>query len=272
MTNGKKNLTRLLVLALLVGLLAGCGAGAPAGSAAGTPAVTQAPTMRLSPELLDGVYGVEASMEFPLFTPDRTELTVKNGAMTLTLYGGPLPPLYAGTAEAAAENGPTEGEAAFSLPLEALDEPAALSVYVEKKGAWFDVGVSVPASSLPAEAFAGGLVTAASLGLADGEYTAALTLSGGSGKAKVKSPARVTVESGALTLEVAWGSSNYDYMVVDGVRYEPETTQGGSLYRIPFPCFDREVAVQADTTAMSTPHLIDYTLRLDSATLQKTEE
>ena len=32
--------------------------------------------------------------------------------------------------------------------------------------------------------------------------------------------------------------------------------------------FDEEMAVQADTTAMSQPHLIDYTLYFDASTIQ----
>ena len=39
------------------------------------------------------------------------------------------------------------------------------------------------------------------------------------------------------------------------------------LAEIPVTGFDYKMPVSADTTAMSTPHLIDYTLTFDSASL-----
>jgi iron complex transport system substrate-binding protein len=48
-------------------------------------------------------------------------------------------------------------------------------------------------------------------------------------------------------------------MVVDGKTYKPVNAEGNSEFIIPIR-LDKEMAVQADTTAMSTPHLIDYTL------------
>lgn len=88
-----------------------------------------------------------------------------------------------------------------------------------------------------------------------------VTLSGGSGRSSVESPAKVTTSSdGTMTLTVVWSSSNYDKMVVDGVEYAPVSTSGGSTFEIPVTSVEGELAVQAETTAMSTPHMIDYTL------------
>jgi len=46
--------------------------------------------------------------------------------------------------------------------------------------------------------------------------------------------------------------------------------QGGetSMFEIPVTVFDRKMAVSADTTAMSTPHEIEYTLQFDSASIK----
>ena len=63
------------------------------------------------------------------------------------------------------------------------------------------------------------LTTPESLNLADGEYTVEVTLSGGSGKAKIASPVRLHVSNGNCTAEIVWGSKNYDYMKVEGVQY-----------------------------------------------------
>ena len=110
-------------------------------------------------------------------------------------------------------------------------------------------------------------VTAKSLALADGCYTADVTLAGGSGRASVASPAKLTVADGAVTAKIVWSSSNYDYMLVDGVRYEPVTLDGGSVFEIPVAGFDWDLPVTADTVAMSQPHEISYTLRFLSASL-----
>lgn len=97
--------------------------------------------------------------------------------------------------------------------------------------------------------------------LADGDYTAEVTLSGGSGRASVESPAAVTVRDGVATATLVWSSPFYEFMVVDGVQYDPVQTEGNAAFTIPVT-FGQDLAVQAQTIAMSEPHLIDYTLRL----------
>ena len=90
-----------------------------------------------------------------------------------------------------------------------------------------------------------------------------IALSGGSGRATVESPAKVTVaDDGSMTLTIVWSSSNYDKMVVDGVEYAPVNTSGNSTFEIPVSSLEGELAIQAETTAMSTPHMIDYVLNL----------
>ena len=93
----------------------------------------------------------------------------------------------------------------------------------------------------------------------DGDYAASVSLTGGSGKAYIQSPCSVTVTGGKAVADIIWSSSNYDYMIVDGKTYYPISTDNGSEFQIPVS-FGKEMKVQADTTAMSTAHLIDYTL------------
>lgn len=95
--------------------------------------------------------------------------------------------------------------------------------------------------------------------ISDGEYTASVLLSGGSGRAYIESPCSVTVKDGKATARIVWSSPNYDYMIVDGETYYPVNTDGNSEFEIPIT-LDKEMQVQADTTAMSKPHLIEYTL------------
>ena len=105
--------------------------------------------------------------------------------------------------------------------------------------------------------------------LADGIYQADVTLTGGSGRATVDSPAAITVKDGKIYATIVWSSPNYDYMKVGEEKFLP-VNQGGetSMFEIPVTVFDRKMAVSADTTAMSTPHEIEYTLQFDSASIK----
>ncbi|RHO83132.1 hypothetical protein DW049_17510 [Ruminococcus sp. AF41-9] len=95
----------------------------------------------------------------------------------------------------------------------------------------------------------------------DGEYSIQVDLEGGSGKASVTSPTLITVQDGAVTAHIQWSSSNYDYMIVDGKKYLPVNEEGGnSEFEIPVLAMDEAMPVIADTTAMGTPHEINYTL------------
>ena len=112
------------------------------------------------------------------------------------------------------------------------------------------------------------MVTVQQLGLEDGTYIADGTLEGGSGRATISSPVELTVKDGQMTARVEFSSPYYDYMIVDGEKYEPENTEGNSQFTIPMAGFDAGVPVTADTVAMSEPHEIDYEIVLDSATLK----
>ncbi len=97
--------------------------------------------------------------------------------------------------------------------------------------------------------------------VADGEYSCEVSLSGGSGKASVASPATVIVEGNKKTVQLVWSSSHYDYMLVEDQKYENEGKEGeNSTFTIPFEKFDEAFQVIGDTTAMSTPHEIEYEL------------
>ena len=112
------------------------------------------------------------------------------------------------------------------------------------------------------------MVTVQQLGLEDGTYIADGTLEGGSGRAAISSPVELTVKDGQMTARIEFSSPYYDYMIVDGEKYEPENTEGNSQFTIPMAGFDAGVPVTADTVAMSEPHEIDYEIVLDSATLK----
>lgn len=106
--------------------------------------------------------------------------------------------------------------------------------------------------------------------ISDGEYAASVTLTGGSGRASIDSPCTVTVKEGKATADIIWSSPNYDYMMVDGVRYEPVNEDGNSEFIIPVK-LEKKMKIQADTVAMSTPHLIDYELLISVKDMSDTE-
>ncbi len=114
-----------------------------------------------------------------------------------------------------------------------------------------------------------GKETEGGLRLADGQYTVELIFEGGSGKARVESPALLTVSGGVCTATITWSSKNYDYMLVDGVQYLPVNEEGNSVFMIPVAYFDAPIDVVGDTVAMSTPHEIEYTLTFLSETIQE---
>ena len=95
----------------------------------------------------------------------------------------------------------------------------------------------------------------------DGEYSIQVDLEGGSGKASVTSPTILTVEDGKAYARIQWSSSNYDYMIVDGEKFQNESEEGrNSVFTIPVTALDDKMEVIADTLAMGAPHEINYTL------------
>ncbi|MBQ7147963.1 MAG: ABC transporter substrate-binding protein [Pseudobutyrivibrio sp.] len=102
-------------------------------------------------------------------------------------------------------------------------------------------------------------------------YSCQVSLEGGSGKATVESPAEVVIIGEDKTVKLVWSSSHYDYMVVDGTRYDNEADEGEqSVFTISFDEFDTAFTVIGDTTAMSVPHEIEYTLTVYSPESQTT--
>ena len=241
------------------------------------------------PALPDGVYTADFNTDSSMFHANEAcdgkgTLTVENGEMTIhvSLASTSILNLFPGTAEDAQKEGaellqPTtdtvtysdglsEEVYGFDIPVPALDEEFDVAL-IGKKGTWYDHKVSV-SNPVPVEESG---KTVDDLALADGTYTAELTFAGGSGKAYIQSPCTLTVADGKAVATVVWSSSKYDYMLVDGERYDVLTTEPGSTFEIPVAAFDTELTVIGDTTAMSTPHEIEYTLNFDSATLTAAE-
>lgn len=228
----------------------------------------------------DGTYAVTVDSSSSMFKITQCELTVANGQMTAVMHMGGTGYLkvFMGTGEEAAAASEAdcipfaqteEGVHTFTVPVEALDAGIPCAAFSKSKEMWYDRTLVFRADSLPVEAFAdGALATAESLALADGNYTVEVQLAGGSGKTTVESPAALRIEKGTAYATIVFSSSKYDYVKVSEEKFLPLNTEGNSTFEIPVTAFDWKMPILADTTAMSTPHEIEYTLYFDSATIQ----
>ena len=256
---------QLASLTLAALLLAGCGA-STASTAESTseavsteetaPAATAAPAPAAA--LPDGVYTAKFNTDSSMFHANEAvdgmgTLTVENGTMTfhVSLQSQKIVNLYPGMAADAPahesdwlqptvdtvtySDGTSDEVYGFDIPVAAVDTDFQLAI-LGTKGTWYDHTVSISDAEPAAEDAAAVEIPA------DGSYTCAVTLEGGSGRATVESPAALTVADGIMTATIVWSSPNY-------------------------AALDTALAVTADTVAMSTPHEIDYTLTFDSATL-----
>lgn len=237
--------------------------------------------------LEDGVYSAKFDTDSSMFHVNESQegrgvLTVKGGEMTIhvSLVSKSILNLFPGLAEDAEKEGaeilqPTTDSVTYSdgyseevygfdIPVLYLDEEFDVAL-IGKKGKWYDHKVSV---SDPQEAEASG-ITAEDLKLEDGSYTVEVTLEGGSGRASVDSPAALEIKDGKAMATIVWSSPNYDYMLVDGEKYEMADMEGNSAFEIPVSGFDCKIPVLADTVAMSTSHEIEYTLQFDSASIKE---
>ncbi|MBQ6314688.1 MAG: hypothetical protein IJI11_03690 [Mogibacterium sp.] len=284
----RSNYTKLIMcvlLAVFMLVMAGCS------STQQTP----------DPGIEDGTYVATFTTDNSMFhvseaNEDRGILTVSDGKMTIhvSLQSKKIVNLYPGLAEDAAKDGaellePTTDTVTYSdgyedevygfdIPVPALDEEFDLAL-LGTKGNWYDHKVKVtdpvPGDDIKAvingtdtESEASDSAKASDLKIADGEHSAEVTLEGGSGKATITSPAVIKVSGDSYTAVIEWSSPHYDYMLVDGEKYLPVNEDGNSVFEIPVMYFDKPMPVIADTTAMSQPHEIEYTLTFDSASVK----
>jgi hypothetical protein len=264
-------------------LLAVSGIPAQAGEVASSEEMTEVQQVLeegMSPvtgaDIRDGVYDVEVNSSSSMFRIVEAKLTVEDGEMSavLTLSGTGYLMLYMGTGEDAVAAEETEyisyvenadGAYTYQIPVSALDAEIDCAAYSKRKEKWYDRKLVFRADSLPEGAI---LTRPADTDLEDGDYEIEVSLAGGSGRASIESPAKLSVQDGKATARIVWSSSNYDYMKLGSQVYYPVQTEGNSTFEIPVTVFDGEMAVTADTTAMSTPHEIAYTLHFDSSSVR----
>ncbi len=226
-------------------------------------------------DLNDGVYKISVDSSSSMFNITDCELTVADGKMTAVMTMGGTGYLYVfmGKGENATESEyipfeeQSDGTHTFTVPVESLNTETECSAFSKKKEEWYDRTLVFNSDLLPQEAFKNS-DNSENTELKDGEYTVEVSLEGGSGKATIESPAKLTVENGQAYAEIVWNSPNYDYMICENQKYLPINTDGNSVFEIPVSAFDEKINVSADTTAMSTPHEIEYTLYFNSESIK----
>ena len=169
----------------------------------------------------------------------------------------------ASSAESTAAAMSSAGESAAS---EAASKGESAASEGEKKLADFKAEDFKAGDDITAQAEAAAQMLAEKhekLTVADGTYQVNVTFSGGSGRAKIASPTELTVKDGRATAKIVWSSDKYDYMEVEGIRFTPEIQNGHSVFMVPVTELDKPLAMVGDTTAMSTPHAIDYQLTFE---------
>lgn len=258
-------------------------------------------------DIVDGVYDITVESSSSMFNIEKAELTVKDGQMeaVLTMGGQGYLKVFMGTGKEAAKAELSEyidfvvnsdGKHTFTVPVEALDAPIACAAFSKNKKQWYDRSILFEAKSLPEEAVKVELpdyealekaardkrieamkkekeegetssLQAVAIDLKDGTYTVEVDLDGGSGRATIASPAILVVRDGKAYAQIEWSSPNYDYMLIGEEKFLPIQEEGNSIFEIPITAFDEEITVIADTTAMSVPHEIEYTLLFHSDSL-----
>ena len=192
----KKAFSFILCIAVTLLLLASCG---------------QKPNGGEKAPVADGVYLADFKTDSSMFHVNEAHngkgvLTVKDGVMTIhvTMPSKNIVNLFFDTAEDAQKDGAklieptldsvtyadgtTEEVYGFDIPVPYLDNEFDCAL-VGTKGKWYDhkVSVSDPVSKLE-----------------DGEYTCEVSLTGGTGRASIASPAKIVVKDGVVTATVVW--------------------------------------------------------------------
>ncbi|MBQ3424583.1 MAG: hypothetical protein IJH38_05240 [Clostridia bacterium] len=221
--------------------------------------------------LMDGTWPVEVESSSSMFKIVSCDLQVADGKMTAVLHmkSDAYSYMYPGTAQEAAQ-APLEALSslegtAFTLPVDALDAGYVCAAFSARKQAWYPRTLLFRSDSLPAEAWRE-QTTVRSLGLADGSYTCALSLTGG--RATVESPARLEVISGEAMAHVVFSTGKIDYVLVDSQKYFPVGEGDKAAFDIPVSGFDRAIAIVLDSTAMLPATEVSYIITFDSASLE----
>lgn len=207
-------------------------------------------------KIRDGKYFIDVESDSGMFKVVESYIEVSGDTMlaTITLGGQGYTKMYMGTAEEALDADESNyidyvevnELLTFALPIESLDTDVICSAFGVKSGNWFDRTLVFKSTKIASENVDGPMVE--------------VELVGGTGRVTIESPTRLIERGDEIYALVAWSSSNYTYMLVDGIQYLPIFEEGNSVFEIPI-VIGEEMEVVANTVAMSSPKEIEYTLK-----------
>ena len=91
--------------------------------------------------------------------------------------------------------------------------------------------------------------------------TLSFAFTGGSGRVEI-SCGGMEEKDGQSVATVVFSSPNYSYVELDSVQYLPiEGAEGGTTFALPLT-LNGATAIRAETLAMGSPHVVEYTLYL----------
>lgn len=280
----KKSLIFLGILLLASLLLIGCGE-------AKTPPTVQNPqgisdsenlpgqAEEISPiyanQIQDGTYPIEVSSSSSMFRIIDAKLIVAGGEMSalITLSGTGYEKLYLGTGEEALADSDdkciyyaedTDGKYTYKVPVAVLNEDIDCAAWSIRKQAWYDRVLVFQSGLIPENAITPELTA---VPISEGVYLIDVTLTGGTGRAKIKSPATMKITNSNKTALIEWSSPYYEHILLEGDYYYPINTSGNSVFEIPL-VIDADIPITAQTIAMSQPHEIDYVLYFDGGSIK----
>lgn len=212
--------------------------------------------------LTDGVYEIGVESSSSMFKISSVLLNVENGSMyaDLIMDGDGYLYLYPGSAEEAAQADAEdfvypekneEGKTVFQhFPLEKLGVGVPCAAFSRKKEQWYPRTLVFQPAMLPASAFSGLQGSRPEdLSLEDGSWEAEVSLEG-KGRLKLISPMELEVKDGEAEGLLVFDSSNYDYIIIDGVRYDALEGEEKSSFRIPVAVFDTAIPMTVDSVAI----------------------
>lgn len=230
--------------------------------------------------LEDGCYLVDFDTDSSMFHVNDTMngkavLTVKDGkAMlhlvmpsknVLNLYKGLIADVQDNEADwinpgvetVAYDDGFSEEVYTFDVPVDVVGEEFDLAL-IGKKEVWYDHKVSISNPEPYSETVTAETNEASDM--SEFDKTIELLLEGGTGKVTLISPTPIKEEADGYMVTIEWSSKNYDYMIVDDVKYLPVEVNEHSIFEIPVKDINEPLNVIADTVAMSEPHEIEYVI------------
>ena len=233
--------------------------------------------------LNDGMYQISVASSSTMFKITDCILLTEGGEMTaiMTMSGKGYHYVYMGTGVEAASASEEDyipfeedalGKHTFTVPVEALDKGIACAAFSKNKEKWYDRTLVFQSADLPDDAFLEGMVkTIDSLELADGTYQIDVVLGSEKGKAQVDSPAVLTIADGKAMATIVFSNGKYDYVILDGEKYEAVEDTEKATFEIPVNTLDRKVPITADSTVMIPSTEIEYTLTFGSTSVKVIE-